>query len=76
MADTFGAPRQLTPGQQDAMPTGLALQPNIRADAGDEPLIAAAGMRFPHTHKVIGKQVWQHGCGQDYTVFACAPFDV
>jgi len=75
VTDAFCAPRQVAPGQQNAMPAGSTFQANICANTGNNPLIAATGMWFPHTHKVIGEQVWEHGYA-DYTVSHHWFFDV
>lgn len=48
---------KLTPCQQDAPPAALAFEPDICAQARDNPLIRATGMLFSQAQVILETQV-------------------
>ena len=48
---------KFTPRQQDASAAAFALEPDIRAEAGDGPLIGAARVLFSQAEMIVETQV-------------------
>ena len=49
---------KFTPRQHDAAATAPALEPNIRAQTRDSPLIGATGMLLSKAEMIVETQVW------------------
>lgn len=54
---------KLTPRQQDAPSAAFAFEPDVRAKAGDGPLVGAARVLFSQAEMIVETQVGKH-CGQ------------
>jgi hypothetical protein len=54
--------RQFTAGEHDAPSTAPALQPDVRAEAGDGPFVGAAWMLFAQAQVVVEAEVGEHIC--------------
>jgi len=52
---------ELTPGEQDAVPAGEALDPDISAKSDDFPLVPAARVGLAQAQPVFNLQVRKHG---------------
>ena len=52
--------RQFAPREHDAPSATCAFQPNIRAQARDNPFIGAAGMLFAQAQVIVEVQVGEH----------------
>src|SRR5574340_1014290 len=63
--DRFQPVPQFAAGEQNPAVAAKAFQPDVRPEANDAPVIAAAGMRFTHPQDILQAQLWQHAA--DYT---------
>lgn len=52
---------QLAPGQQDAPAASFALEPNIRTQTCDGPLVRTARMLFSEAEMIVKTEVGKHG---------------
>jgi hypothetical protein len=48
---------QLTPSQHDTSPAALAFEPDVRAQACDNPFIGATGVLFPEAEMIVQAKV-------------------
>jgi hypothetical protein len=55
--DRFGPTGKLAAGQHHAVTTSAAFQTNIRAQAGDIPIMPSARVWFAHSYDVVQLQV-------------------
>jgi hypothetical protein len=53
----FEAPHQFTAGKHHAAAAAFAFEANIRAEADDDPIVGAAGMRLAQSQVIVELQV-------------------
>ena len=54
---------EFAPCQHDASSAAFTFKPNIRAQAGNCPLVGAAWVLFAESQVIVEAQVWEHSSG-------------
>jgi hypothetical protein len=51
---------KFTAGEHHASPAAFALQPDIRAETDNGPLVRTTGMLFTQAQMIVQLKVWEH----------------